>query len=150
MKRFASLYLLLAVVVAVLISTGKYLSAQQEIPCENPTRLALTNGASWAKGTASNPTVVTVFVDGYITILDSIFSSLRLWQDTNHDGVSTPSELHSLASLEVASIELDYKLSKYKDANGNTFKYRAKIRNDKGVQMGAWVYDVFLNARRAR
>ena len=88
--------------------------------------------------------------DGYITILDSIFSSLRLWQDTDHDGVSTPSELHSLASLEVASIELNYKLSKYKDANGNTFKYRAKIRNDKGVQMRAWVYDVFLNARRAR
>jgi len=86
--------------------------------------------------------------DGYITKLDSVFSSLRLWQDTNHDGISTPSELHTLAALEVASIELDYKLSKYKDPNGNTFKYRAKIGNVKGAQVGRWVYDVFLNARR--
>lgn len=86
--------------------------------------------------------------DNYITNLDSVFSSLRLWQDTNHDGISTPSELHTLAALEVASIDLDYKLSKYKDPNGNTFKYRAKISNVKGAQTGRWVYDVFLNARR--
>src|SRR5687767_11881388 len=86
MKRFASLYLLLAVVVAVLISTGKYLSAQQEIPCENPTRLALTNGASWAKGTASNPTVVTVFVEpNHFTSLErsAIQSAFTTWQNAN-------------------------------------------------------------------
>ena len=32
--------------------------------------------------------------DGAITSLDSIFTSLRLWQDINLDGISTPSELH--------------------------------------------------------
>jgi len=85
MKRFASLYLL-AVVVAALISTGKYLNAQEEIPCENPPRLAGTNGASWAKGTASNPTVVTVFVEpNHFTDLErsAIQSAFTTWQNAN-------------------------------------------------------------------
>jgi len=50
--------------------------------------------------------------DGRITNQDSVFTSLRLWQDTNHDGVSSASELHSLPSLNLASIDLDFKTSK--------------------------------------
>jgi hypothetical protein len=87
--------------------------------------------------------------DGKITKKDSVFSRLRLWQDINHNGISEPSELHSLTSLSLASIDLDYKKSKFKDNNNNTFKFRTKIKDIHDAQLGRWIYDVFLDARRA-
>jgi hypothetical protein len=88
--------------------------------------------------------------DGFLSSLDSVFVSLRLWQDINHDGISAASELYTLPSLGLASIDLNYKLSKYEDANGNTFKFKTKIKDSHGVQLGRWAYDVFLDARRAQ
>lgn len=82
--------------------------------------------------------------DGKITSLDSIFSSLRLWQDLNHNGVSEVSELKPLNVLGLSSIELDYKVSKKTDEFGNAFRYRAKVTNLQGTQMGRWAWDVFL------
>src|SRR5215213_8462079 len=75
---------------------------------------------------------------------DSVFSALRLWQDINHNGVSEPSELHTLPSLNVAALELDYKYSKKTDANGNQFSFRAKVESPHGQQPGRWAWDVYL------
>jgi hypothetical protein len=82
--------------------------------------------------------------DGRINREDAIFSSLRLWQDTNHNGVSEPSELHGLRALGLAVIDLDYKESRRRDEHGNWFRYRAKVRDTRGAQLGRWAWDVFL------
>jgi hypothetical protein len=66
-----------------------------------------------------------------------------LWQDRNHNGISEPEELLTLASLNVVALELDFKESKRVDEYGNEFKYRAKIRD--GGSAGRWAWDVFLS-----
>ncbi|HSE18697.1 MAG TPA: hypothetical protein VLB46_16695 [Pyrinomonadaceae bacterium] len=82
--------------------------------------------------------------DGVIDNRDAVFSSLRLWQDINHNGISEPTELHTLLALRVTSIAVDFKLSSHRDRWGNTFRYRAKVYSTDPGKLGRWAYDVLL------
>ena len=82
--------------------------------------------------------------NGQIDVGDSVFSSLRLWQDSNHDGLTGASELLTLQSQDLATIDLDYKDSKKTDNHGNEFSFRAKVKNSEGQHQGRWAWDVYL------
>jgi hypothetical protein len=82
--------------------------------------------------------------DGAIDKSDAVFNSLRLWQDSNHNGLSEPVELHTLKELGVASISLDYRESRRTDRFGNAFRYRAKAYSTRRGDIGRWAFDVLL------
>jgi hypothetical protein len=83
--------------------------------------------------------------DGIIDNRDQIFSSLRLWVDTNHDGICQPEELHTLPSMGVNSISLEYFQVGKRDQWGNLFRYGSKMNPDEdNSKVGPITYDVFL------
>ena len=82
--------------------------------------------------------------DGKITSADSIFSRLLLWQDTNHNGISESCEMFTLPQLGLAEIDLDYRTSNRTDEFGNEFRFRSKVKDTQGSQLGRWAWDVFL------
>lgn len=82
--------------------------------------------------------------DSKINASDAVYSSLRLWQDTNHNGISEPGELHALQSLNVEAISLDYRESRHRDRYGNEFRYRGKVYGSARSNLGRWIYDVYL------
>lgn len=81
--------------------------------------------------------------DGQIDSRDAVFAQLKLWQDRNHNGISEADELQSLSVSPIRVIELRYRESRREDEHGNKFKYRAKVKDAHGAQVGRWAWDVF-------
>ena len=82
--------------------------------------------------------------DGVIDKQDAVWSKLLVWIDTNHDGVSQPSELHHLDAIGIHSISLKYIKTPFTDAYGNQFRYKGSLNPDGGDDVDRTIYDVFL------
>ena len=82
--------------------------------------------------------------DGVIDAHDAVYPLLRLWIDANHDGISQPEELHTLASLGVDAISLKYKFDDQLDEFGNLFRYRTRVNPDSHSDVGKKAYDIFF------
>jgi len=82
--------------------------------------------------------------DGWITNADAVYSTLLVWVDKNHNGVSRPGELLGLTRAGIQAISLDFRKSRWADDYGNIFRYRSAIvwyGHSGGAQ---WIYDVIL------
>jgi hypothetical protein len=82
--------------------------------------------------------------DGIITSADAIFGSLRIWQDTNHNGISEPGESRSWSVLGIHTLSLNYTEARRRDQYGNLFAYRSRFLSGPQLTAGRWAYDVFL------
>jgi hypothetical protein len=82
--------------------------------------------------------------DGIIDSRDGVFASLRLWIDTNHDGICQADELFVLPDRGVNSISLKYREDDRTDQYGNKFRYRAHLNPDKPTDAGKTIYDIFF------
>jgi hypothetical protein len=71
--------------------------------------------------------------DGLITIEDSIFADLRLWNDSNRDGNSDPRELFTMSEKSIMVIDLDYDESYVEtDIYGNQTKMKSVVKTEDG------------------
>jgi hypothetical protein len=84
--------------------------------------------------------------DGWISRLDGIAPSLRVWVDINHDGVSQHGELLTLGEARVTRIFFDYAETRRRDQHGNLFRYRSRVGmlNPAGRERFDTIYDVFF------
>jgi len=82
--------------------------------------------------------------DGILDSRDGIWSSLRVWIDANHDGISTQDEMYTLPAVGINSINLRYTQDGRTDAYGNQFRFKTKTNPDKADEVAKWAYDVFF------
>jgi hypothetical protein len=87
--------------------------------------------------------------DGWIDAKDAVFSRLRVWVDSNHNGISEPSELLTMQEAGIQAISVHYLPDNWTDQYGNRFRNRAEIvwtNPNRGTGQGRdrWAYDVVL------
>jgi hypothetical protein len=70
--------------------------------------------------------------DGIIDKFDAVYSRLRLWVDSNHDGIAQASELRSLEEAGLVKIDLAYHRSMRRDRYGNRLRYMSDAWIRKG------------------
>lgn len=83
--------------------------------------------------------------DAQLTEADPRFSSLLLWLDGNHDGVSSPGELRNLIEFGIARISLSFRQAGRRDRFGNELRFLASI--DPAGATQRWIFDVSLANR---
>src|SRR5262249_6694305 len=82
--------------------------------------------------------------DKMITKADPIFARLRLWHDSNHNGVSESDELSTLADHGIVALGTDYRAGRWIDRFGNAFRFSARVDRTPASKVGPLSADVFL------
>lgn len=82
--------------------------------------------------------------DGWIDAGDAVWSRLQLWLDANHNGISEPSELFSLASRNISRLSTHADVENRRDQYGNRFRFRGRFIIDGHPR---WAHDVFFVGR---
>jgi hypothetical protein len=86
--------------------------------------------------------------DGLITSADAIWSQLRIWRDSNADGISTPNEVSTPRRFGLTSFQTIPRLRKYVDDAGNIIPYWAWAGAGPGKK--ALMVDVFFRMLQGR
>jgi hypothetical protein len=81
--------------------------------------------------------------DGLITEADAIWSQLRVWVDSDADGISTYYEIRTLTSFGITALETIPKVRKYVDGAGNVIPYWAWAQQN-AAPGRALMVDVFF------
>ncbi|MCK9387630.1 MAG: putative Ig domain-containing protein [Sulfuritalea sp.] len=76
-------------------------------------------------------------LDGVIDGLDTHWANLRVWQDTNQDGISQSAELKTLAQLDITALHLAKVENSLSLANGNVLADLGSYTRADGTQGGA-------------
>ena len=84
--------------------------------------------------------------NGFIDPGDAVYRHLRVWIDGNHNGVSEPSELHTLPNLGILRIGLRYHETPFGDSYGNQFRYAGRLWDQNGHSRDI-CYDVYLQVQ---
>jgi hypothetical protein len=61
--------------------------------------------------------------DGFISAADKTYDQLKIWQDTNQNGRVNPGELHSLQSLNIDKIDLNFTAPQYLGSANDRVKF---------------------------
>lgn len=82
--------------------------------------------------------------DGVVDASDPVWDSLRLWLDSNHNGVSEPAEISTVVSSPIRGIGVPYKIVGRRDRFGNLYRYKGRVYmadDDNGFDR---VYDIIF------
>ncbi|AEE13729.1 hypothetical protein Thena_0077 [Thermodesulfobium narugense DSM 14796] len=82
--------------------------------------------------------------DGKIDSSNPIFKDLKVWQDTNNDGITEPGELKSLSELGIKSISLNAQRTNITQ-NGNQITQIASVEKEDGTTLQAADVNLTLN-----
>jgi hypothetical protein len=72
--------------------------------------------------------------DGILDASDPAFAELKLWVDSDQNGVTGEGELMSLADAGIASLNLDNTLKNQKQSNGNTLAREGSFTRTDGTE----------------
>lgn len=88
--------------------------------------------------------------NGFIEASDPTYYELGLWADANHNGLSEPNELQSLARAGVVGLAVEFFVSFETDAHGNQLKYQSTAYRRLGSEriQQLRTVDVFFRLRR--